>query len=137
MAYNSTAFNVIREHVKKTYANINFREDWRNLPDVPTGQEILQDVSWQDINAPEEPLDYQKAPEFDPRLPHNKIDGAWSSKEEYLGFHYQILREDAVAPIRQSVASFKEDVDMDDTQDTCIYTDVSIIDCSSYRKYGY
>ncbi|PQE15630.1 DEAD box helicase protein [Rutstroemia sp. NJR-2017a BBW] len=127
MAYNSAAAQVIKEHVKKTYANINFREDWRNLPEIPTGEEILQDVTWQDMNAPEEPLDYQKAPEFDPRLPHNKLDGSWSSKEEYLGFHYQILREDVVAPLRQSVAMFKQDVDMDDTEDTCVYTDVHFV----------
>lgn len=129
MVYNKTfAKHVLREHVEKTYARFNFRESWRNLPEIPTSEEILQDVSWQDIEGPERPLDYQKLAEpkeFDPRLPHNNIDRPWDSKEEYLGFHYRILREDAVAPLRQSVAEFKRNSDMGDGQDTAIYTDVS------------
>ncbi|APA11365.1 hypothetical protein sscle_07g061350 [Sclerotinia sclerotiorum 1980 UF-70] len=131
MVYNkSFAHQVLREHIEKTYARINFRESWRNLPELPSSEEILQDVSWQDTEAPEEPLDYQKLAEpkeFDPRLPHNNIDGAWDSKEDYLGFHYQILREDAVAPLRQSVAEFKRNNEMEDTQDTSIYTDVHLV----------
>lgn len=128
MVYSkSFATRVLREHVQRTYARINFREPWRNLPEIPTSEEILQDVSWQDVEAPEQPLDYQKLAEpkeFDPRLPYNNIDGAWDSKEEYLGFHYRILREDAVAPLRQSVAEFKKKDEMGDTQDTNVYTDV-------------
>ncbi|KAI9648909.1 hypothetical protein NHQ30_001475 [Ciborinia camelliae] len=131
MVYNkSFATRVLREHVQKTYARINFRESWRNLPEIPTSDEILQDVSWQDLEGPEQPLDYQKLAEpkeFDPRLPHNNIDGAWDSKEEYLGFHYRILREDAVAPLRQSVAEFKKNFEMGDTHDTSIYTDVHLV----------
>lgn len=128
MVYNkSHTTRVLREHVSKAFTRINFRETWRNLPEVPSSEEILQDVRWEDLSAPEQPLDYQKLAEpteFDPRLPHNTIDGSWSSKEEYLGFHYRILREDAVAPLRQSVAAFKKNHDMRDTQDTSIYTDV-------------
>ncbi|KAJ8069476.1 hypothetical protein OCU04_003129 [Sclerotinia nivalis] len=131
MVYDKSFANqVLQEHVQKTYARINFRESWRNLPEIPSSEEILQDVSWQDTEAPEQPLDYQKLAEpkeFDPRLPHNNIDGAWDSKEDYLGFHYQILREDAVAPLRQSVAEFKRNNEMGDTQDTSIYTDVHLV----------
>ena len=118
---------MLREHVQKPYEKINFLESWRNQPEIPTSEEILKDVSWQDKDGPEQPMDYQslaEPKEFDPRLPHNIIDQAWGSKEEYLGFHYQILREDAVAPLRQSVATFKRNDDMSDTQDTSIYTDV-------------
>ncbi|RAL58657.1 hypothetical protein DID88_003021 [Monilinia fructigena] len=78
----------------------------------------------------EQPLDYQnlaEPKEFDPRLPHNNIDGAWDSKEEYLGFHYRILREDAVAPLRQAVADFKGNYRMSDTHDTTVYTDVHLV----------
>ncbi|QSZ36966.1 hypothetical protein DSL72_009058 [Monilinia vaccinii-corymbosi] len=131
MVYNkSFATRVLREHVQKSYARINFRESWRNLPEIPTSEEILQDVSWQDTHSPEQPLDYQKLAdpeEFDPRLPHNNIDGAWDSKEQYLGFHYRILREDAVAPLRQSVAEFKRNDEMSDTHDTSVYTDVHLV----------
>ncbi|TGO36001.1 hypothetical protein BHYA_0138g00140 [Botrytis hyacinthi] len=131
MVYSKTSANlVLREHVQKSYARINYVEPWRNLPEIPTSTEILQDVSWQDKDGPEQPMDYQKLAEpkeFDPRLPHNNINGAWGSKEEYLGFHYQILREDAVAPLRQSVAELKRNSDMSDTQDTSIYTDVHLV----------
>ncbi|KAF5877161.1 putative dead box helicase protein [Botrytis fragariae] len=124
------ADRVLREHVQKPYAIIKFLESWRNLPEIPTSEEILEDVSWQEKDGPEQPMDYQRLAEpkeFDPRLPHNNIDGAWGSKEEYLGFHYQILREDAVAPLRQSVAEFKRNSNMSDTQDTSIYTDVHLV----------
>ncbi|KAF7955588.1 hypothetical protein EAE96_004514 [Botrytis aclada] len=131
MVYSRTfADGVLREHVHKTYAKINYHESWRNLPEIPTSEEILEDVSWQDKDGPEQPMDYQRLAEpkeFDPRLPHNNINGAWSSKVGYLGFHYQILREDAVAPLRQSVAEFKTNNDMSDTQDTSIYTDVHLV----------
>ncbi|KAF7871976.1 uncharacterized protein EAF02_009081 [Botrytis sinoallii] len=131
MVYSSASANIVlREHVQKSYAKINFSESWRNLPEIPTSEEILQDVSWQDKDGPEQPMDYQRLAEpkeFDPRLPHNNIKGAWGSKEEYLGFHYQILREDSVAPLRQSVAEFKKNSDMSDTQDTSIYTDVHLV----------
>ncbi|KAF7922083.1 uncharacterized protein EAE98_008294 [Botrytis deweyae] len=131
MVYSRASANIVlREHVQKSYAKINFSESWRNLPEIPTSEEILQDVSWQDKDGPEQPMDYQRLAEpkeFDPRLPHNNIKGAWGSKEEYLGFHYQILREDSVAPLRQSVAQFKKNSDMSDTQDTSIYTDVHLV----------
>ncbi|KAK8902165.1 hypothetical protein QC760_009643 [Botrytis cinerea] len=131
MAYSKNfADCVLREHVQKPYEKINFLESWRNQPEIPTSEEILKDVSWQDKDGPEQPMDYQslaEPKESDPRLPHNIIDQAWGSKEEYLGFHYQILREDAVAPLRQSVATFKRNDDMSDTQDTSIYTDVHLV----------
>ncbi|KAB8296756.1 hypothetical protein EYC80_002173 [Monilinia laxa] len=131
MVYNkSLVTRVLREHVQKSYARINFFEPWRNLPEIPTSEEILQDVSWQHNNALEQPLDYQKLAEpkeFDPRLPHNNIDGAWDSKEQYLGFHYRILREDAVAPLRQAVADFKRNYRMSDAHDTTVYTDVYLV----------
>ena len=69
--------------------------------------------------------DYQKDPVVNPDLPHNIVEGPWPSKEEYIGGHYQIVREDAIAPLRQSVALVKKTPNTPDTDDTCIYTHVS------------
>ncbi|KAK6436820.1 hypothetical protein LTR95_006991 [Oleoguttula sp. CCFEE 5521] len=37
----------------------------------------------------------------------NKPVGAWSSKEAYLGAHYELLREDAIQPLRKAVLAFR------------------------------
>ena len=39
-------------------------------------------------------------------VPANKIDGAWKDKDDYLQSHYELLREDAVAPLREVVEEF-------------------------------
>jgi helicase required for RNAi-mediated heterochromatin assembly 1 len=57
-------------------------------------------------------------------LEPNKIDGPWDSKEAYLKAHYDLIREDAVAPLRDAVATFKCDPDMGDDKNTCIYEKV-------------
>lgn len=58
-------------------------------------------------------------------LPHNRIDSPWDSRTQYVGTHYQLIREDGVAPLRDAVGVFKRNPDMYDSQDVCIYTDVS------------
>jgi helicase required for RNAi-mediated heterochromatin assembly 1 len=57
-------------------------------------------------------------------LPYNIINGPWQTKEQYVAAHYQLLREDGVAPLRNAVDSFKAQPDMMDSGDTCIYTQV-------------
>ena len=36
-------------------------------------------------------------------VPINMINGPWSSKEEYLHSHYELLREDAISTLRDAV----------------------------------
>ena len=58
-------------------------------------------------------------------LPTNIIDGPWSSKEEYLRSHYELLREDAVAPLRDAIEEVREKPDMADSRTFCIYDKAS------------
>ena len=58
-------------------------------------------------------------------LAPNKIFGPWSSTEEYLKTHYNLIREDAVAPLRDAVAFVREDPSIMDTKDAFIYEKVS------------
>jgi helicase required for RNAi-mediated heterochromatin assembly 1 len=60
-----------------------------------------------------------------PLMP-NQISGPWPSKEAYLSAHYELLREDALAPLRDAVAYVKEDPSMMDSKEVCIYEKVCI-----------
>ncbi|RDW66768.1 hypothetical protein BP5796_09517 [Coleophoma crateriformis] len=108
---------VLNEHIKKVYARFSYPEEWRNLPEVPDREEILP-------IRPVEDESYDVNKYYGSRLPVNIFNGPWPSEEAYLGAHYQILREDAIGALRDSVAAFKENPQMMDANDTCIYTDV-------------
>lgn len=120
------AHSILVSHVKKTYQDIQYDEEWRNLPEIPTGTEImpLRNENTGTVRS-EDWNDYQKEPVYDPSLPHNIIDGPWRSKEEYIAAHYQISRKDAIADLQHSVACVKRRPDMMDDRDTCVYTHVS------------
>ncbi|WEW55997.1 DEAD-like helicase superfamily protein [Emydomyces testavorans] len=57
----------------------------------------------------------------------NQIDGPWQSTELYLKAHYELLREDAVAPLRDAVDYVRQNPRMRDTLDVCIYEKVHIV----------
>lgn len=121
--------DILKAHIHKTWAREDYSEEWRNLPEIPTKSEIMpteehphprrriQEEKWDD---------YQKDPIYDPKLPKNIIDGPWPSKEAYISAHYRILREDAIAPLRESVRYFAKHPRMNDDRDTCVYTHVSL-----------
>ncbi|KAI5843438.1 hypothetical protein DFP73DRAFT_552098 [Morchella snyderi] len=79
---------------------------WRKRPDVPTTEELLREV-----------ID----------LPTNSIDGAFDSVDDYLETHYELLREDAFACLRDAVLLMKEDPSTDDTHDVSIYENVRVL----------
>lgn len=57
-------------------------------------------------------------------LAPNQIDEPWESRESYLSAHYELLREDTVALLRDAVAYVREEPMMTDTQEFCIYEQV-------------
>jgi helicase required for RNAi-mediated heterochromatin assembly 1 len=125
------ANRILQRHIHKTYEDAAFAEEWRNLPEIPSSAEILP-PSKDGLETEDETFkqnegwnDYQKEPVYDPNLPRNIVDGPWPSKEAYIGAHYQILREDAIAPLRQAVADVKRNPAMYDNVDICVYTHVS------------
>ncbi|KAL3473877.1 P-loop containing nucleoside triphosphate hydrolase protein [Aspergillus californicus] len=91
-------------------------EPWTLKPEVPTSYEIF--------GADEEFVD----------LEPNKLKGPWESKEAYLKAHYELLREDSVAPLRDAVAFFKNDPDMRDHKKVSVYEKVHVIGLTFARR---
>ncbi|KAF2438516.1 P-loop containing nucleoside triphosphate hydrolase protein [Karstenula rhodostoma CBS 690.94] len=75
---------------------------WVNKPEIPTISELLPDSSI-GFTVGEQIID------FNEELRQNKVEGNYESKEEYLGTHYDLLREDAVRPLRQAVEEVRKD----------------------------
>ncbi|RMY70084.1 hypothetical protein D0863_06021 [Hortaea werneckii] len=65
---------------------------WTRRPEIPTSAEMLD----------EEPGNSSSTSDIIEMVP-NKRHGAWESKEAYLSAHYELLREDAVKPLRDAV----------------------------------
>ncbi|PVH72387.1 hypothetical protein DL98DRAFT_553156 [Cadophora sp. DSE1049] len=130
------ARGILIDHIKKTYEHNAFPEEWRNLPEVPSSAEI-KPVYRDPVIVEEEPEEwnaYQQDVLYDEKLPHNIIDGPWPSKEAYLGAHYQIIREDSIASLRNAVTEVQANPFMEDTGETCIYTDVTFIGLQLSRR---
>ncbi|KAL4920881.1 P-loop containing nucleoside triphosphate hydrolase protein [Aspergillus aurantiobrunneus] len=91
-------------------------KSWLSKPEIPSSEEIL--------GADEEFVD----------LTPNKLEGPWESKDAYLKAHYELLREDAVAPLRDAVAIFRCDPDMGDNGDISVYEKVYVIGLTFARR---
>lgn len=74
---------------------------WINKPEVPTSSEILTESSG--FTVGEQIID------LDEEIRPNKVKGAYQSNEEYLGTQYELLREDAIRPLRQAVEDVRKD----------------------------
>lgn len=85
----------------------NDLSDWERLPDLPTSKEILRNDSSDDL----------------PWFPINHV---WKTKAEYLEALYKILRFEGVEGLRYSVKTVRDSPNMDEDDNTCIYTKVSI-----------
>lgn len=122
---NLSNIRTVYDHIERPYEHgRTFAEQWRNLPEIPTKHEIMPDpVDLSDCE--EEWDDYQRDPLYNPSLPTNNVEGPWTSKAAYIGAHYEILREDGIASLRDAVAAVKKNPSMSDHDDICIYTDVS------------
>jgi helicase required for RNAi-mediated heterochromatin assembly 1 len=108
---NPEANLAIREYYRKL---VNGQKDpWLQKPEIPTPEEILP------ASSDEECVE----------LMPNRIEGPWSSKESYLRAHYELLREDAVAPLRDAVAYVRNDPQMVDSRAVSIYEKVSLHSC--------
>ncbi|EGD92834.1 DEAD box helicase [Trichophyton tonsurans CBS 112818] len=83
---------------------------WTANPELPSSEEILG-------------LDDEEVIS----LGVNQIHGPWPSKDTYLKTHYELLREDAVAPLRDAVAYFRHDPRMSDSSQCCVYEKVHIV----------
>ena len=122
------ANEILRDHIYKRYENRAFPQEWRNLSELPSKSEIChpnqKSTGMADTNQEGNLTMSQMNPVYDQNLPHNIVDGPWPSREAYLGAHYQILREDSIAPLRRAVSEFKKCPALVDDVDTCVYKDV-------------
>lgn len=123
------ARNILEEHVEQKWKEANFGSDsWVLIPEIPTSEEILPPYKPKVIKE-EAWNDYQKDPVYDPNLATNIVEGPWPSKKAYLKSHFEILREDAVASLRESAVKFRTDPSIADDRDTRVYTNVSPRPC--------
>jgi helicase required for RNAi-mediated heterochromatin assembly 1 len=126
--------NVLVDHINRDYELSDGVRDWQKLPEIPTGGEILrpskrsQNKWFTDNECKDDLNDKDNAV-----LPHNIIDRPWDSVEEYIGAHYQLLREDAIAPLRQAVSLYRSQPTMKDNQELSIYTHA----CRSISSVSY
>ncbi|OWP00699.1 hypothetical protein B2J93_1084 [Marssonina coronariae] len=124
-ATGKDARSILQEHARKTYQNNLFAEPWRNLPEIPSTDEIKPALRNLAFGSNDLWDAYQRETVYDHNLPKNIINGPWPSKEEYVGAHYQMLREDAIASLRKSVADVHRNPSMHDDVETWIYTHVT------------
>ncbi|RAK98890.1 putative DEAD box helicase involved in nonsense mediated decay [Aspergillus ibericus CBS 121593] len=99
--------------VKKYFVESNFEncEEWLKKPEVPSSEEIMGI--------------YDSADDDDCiALETNRVDGPWQSKDAYLRAHYELLREDAIGPLRDAVAYVREDPKMMDSKVVSVYDKV-------------
>jgi helicase required for RNAi-mediated heterochromatin assembly 1 len=119
---SSQSLKEIEEHVNRKYElDTSITEYWRKLPEIPGAEEILQENT-----AVDNGYQFQGNKNTNLELPENIVDGCWDTKAQYIGAHYQLLREDAIAPLRNAVATYKADSRMNDDENISIYTHVGI-----------
>lgn len=105
---------IMQDHVKRPYILVDAdkQEDWQQLPEIPSGNEILQAIS--DGVLPENPGPNRRDPEPKP----------WKDKAAYLSAQYKLLREDAIRPLKIACQDFIAAPDLGDSHQTSIYTHV-------------
>lgn len=85
-------------------------EAWTKKPEIPSSEEVWSLPATQEDG-------------YVHMLP-NIITGPWQSSDEYLQAHYELLREDSVAPLRDAVAWVRSHPQMMDSGYVCIYEKV-------------
>lgn len=119
----AAVMSILKYHVLRGYERGDHStEPWRVLPEIPNSDEILlKGLEGEEDYGNEE----EDALKTSRGLPFNFVDRPWKDSASYIGAHYQLLREDALYPLRASVAAVKADPYMKDNGDTAIYTHAS------------
>ena len=89
-------------------------EEWLLKPELPSSAEILG-------------TDLPEYEEDRVQLMPNHIEGPWSSRNSYLRAHYELLREDSIAPLRDAVAYVRDEPQMMDSKEVSIYEKVCLL----------
>lgn len=109
--------------------NLSIRE-YAKTADQPTNLSLW--TSFREIPSPSEVFDEgRKDHGTTVEIPQNTVIGPYISKEDYLESHYRLLREDAVAPLRDVVSEiqvYPHLVEKDSDNNAYIYEKVTQID---------
>lgn len=84
--------NDIREYFKDAQKPV-VGGPWLEKPEIPRPSEII----------PPGPTIGEQILDLKEELRPNKVEGTYDSNEEYLGTQYELLREDAIRPLREAV----------------------------------
>ncbi|KAI9717555.1 MAG: hypothetical protein M1812_004696 [Candelaria pacifica] len=115
------ANQAIRNYVFSSQSPVN-AASWLSRREIPTSAELLGTPGGDSVGDQGTPLRF------------NRIRGPWQSKEEYLSTHYELLREDAVGPLRIAVDKVRNKPSMNDGDDVCIYENTYIIGATFSNK---
>lgn len=74
---------------------------WLERPEVPNSQELLREKVGFDESGQQKLIDVNES-----IRPH-RLEGAYESNEDYLSTKYELLREDAVRPLRQAISEIR------------------------------
>lgn len=110
---NMAANTSIRDYIRSE-ALSNDSSSWLSKDEIPSPFEI---------NGAGE----NEAEQTEIEVPVNRTKGTWVSTTEYLSAHYQLLREDTVAPLRNVVSEMRaepENMEKDSQEKASIYEKV-------------
>ncbi|KAL4904489.1 hypothetical protein BDW74DRAFT_168154 [Aspergillus multicolor] len=122
-ALNARTVAIVSKEIRKYFDETRNRDPdtlsskpWLSKPELPSSDEIFGNDE-----------------EF-VNLEPNKKEGPWESKDAYLKAHYELLREEAVASLRDAVAIFRSDPDMSDDKNICVYEKVYVTGLTFTRR---
>ncbi|KAK6336216.1 hypothetical protein TWF696_001779 [Orbilia brochopaga] len=107
--------NTLVEKLERPTPDMLNGSGWRARPEVPSTEELMSD---------------------EVELPANEITQPWTTTDDYLEAHYELLREDSFSPLRDMVGVFRADPAMDDTHDLCIYENCRVIGITLTHTMG-
>ena len=113
----------IREYAKTACQPADISH-WIGLREIPSPNEVFEEGRTEHSTTLE--------------LTENTVVGPYVSKEDYLESHYRLLREDAVAPLRDVVSEvqyFPQLLEKDSDNNAYIYEKVPHEDCTSCGIY--
>ncbi|KAJ4374767.1 hypothetical protein N0V83_001843 [Neocucurbitaria cava] len=112
----SRANNDVREYFELSKKPVKGGA-WLDQPEIPSPSEILREKTGSSSTEQADALI-----ELDEKIRPHKVDGAYESNEDYLRTKYELLREDAVRPLREAIDEIRADPFKDEAE----YKDQSI-----------
>lgn len=93
--------NLLAQYTRDQYSQASADSaPWQSCPEMPTAKELCdENEPWTETCTEDGALKVV--------VKGNKLEGRWPSSNNYLGAHFSMLREEAVAPLRDAVSWVK------------------------------